>query len=79
MLNTSSGLWARFVCSRVHLSHARESCKPGRCVMVYIHSWQEFQDAAETLYSKSQNKACLHPIHPVGAKLTDLSDRHDIV
>ncbi|PPQ71145.1 hypothetical protein CVT26_010839 [Gymnopilus dilepis] len=23
--------------------------------MVYIHSWQEFQDAAESLYSKSPN------------------------
>ncbi|KAF8883886.1 signal recognition particle, SRP9/SRP14 subunit [Gymnopilus junonius] len=25
--------------------------------MVYIHSWQEFQDAAESLYSKSPNNA----------------------
>ncbi|KAF8153768.1 signal recognition particle SRP9/SRP14 subunit [Crassisporium funariophilum] len=25
--------------------------------MVYIHSWQEFQDAAEALYSKSPNDA----------------------
>ncbi|KXN85927.1 Signal recognition particle 9 kDa protein [Leucoagaricus sp. SymC.cos] len=25
--------------------------------MVYIHSWQEFQDAAEALYVKSPNKA----------------------
>ncbi|KAF9447382.1 signal recognition particle, SRP9/SRP14 subunit [Macrolepiota fuliginosa MF-IS2] len=25
--------------------------------MVYIHSWQEFQDAAEALYAKSPNKA----------------------
>jgi len=24
--------------------------------MVYIHSWQEFQDAAEALYSKSPNE-----------------------
>lgn len=26
--------------------------------MVYIHSWQEFQDAAEALYSKSPNDVC---------------------
>ena len=26
--------------------------------MVYIHSWQEYQDAAEALYSKSPNKVC---------------------
>ncbi|PFH47427.1 hypothetical protein AMATHDRAFT_67727 [Amanita thiersii Skay4041] len=25
--------------------------------MVYIHSWQEYQDAAEALYAKSPNKA----------------------
>ncbi|KAF9484815.1 signal recognition particle SRP9 SRP14 subunit [Pholiota conissans] len=25
--------------------------------MVYIHSWQEFQDAAESLYAKAPNKA----------------------
>ncbi|KAF8630105.1 hypothetical protein AX17_005501 [Amanita inopinata Kibby_2008] len=25
--------------------------------MVYIHSWQEYQDAAEVLYAKSPNKA----------------------
>ncbi|KAH6908674.1 signal recognition particle, SRP9/SRP14 subunit [Coprinopsis sp. MPI-PUGE-AT-0042] len=25
--------------------------------MVYIHSWQEFQDAAEALYTKSPNQA----------------------
>ncbi|KAJ3571323.1 hypothetical protein NP233_g3825 [Leucocoprinus birnbaumii] len=25
--------------------------------MVYIHSWQEFQDAAEALYAKSPDKA----------------------
>jgi len=25
---------------------------------VYIHSWQEFQDAAESLYSKSPNNVC---------------------
>ncbi|TFK32951.1 signal recognition particle, SRP9/SRP14 subunit, partial [Crucibulum laeve] len=25
--------------------------------MVYIHSWQEYQDAAEALYSKSPNDA----------------------
>ncbi|KAL9710777.1 hypothetical protein Ac2012v2_006314 [Leucoagaricus gongylophorus] len=25
--------------------------------MVYIHSWQEFQDAAEALYTNSPNKA----------------------
>ena len=28
-----------------------------RAAMVYISSWQEFQDAAEALYAKSPNKA----------------------
>lgn len=26
---------------------------PARCAMVYIHAWQEYQDAAEALYTKS--------------------------
>jgi hypothetical protein len=29
--------------------------------MVYIHSWQEFQDAAEALYEQDPNKVSLNP------------------
>ena len=27
--------------------------------MVYVSSWQEYQEAAETLYTKAPNKVCL--------------------
>ena len=33
--------------------------------MVYIHSWQEFQDAAEALYSKSPNNVCLYQFQTI--------------
>lgn len=31
--------------------------------MVYIVSWQEYQEAAENLYAKSPNKVCLFDIY----------------
>jgi hypothetical protein len=38
--------------------------------MVYIHSWQEFQDAAEALYAKSPNKVRTTPPCPTFRNLT---------
>lgn len=37
--------------------------------MVYINSWQEYQDAAEALYKKSPFKVCYFP--PGIKKITD--------
>lgn len=41
--------------------------------MVYIHSWQEFQDAAEALYSKSPNDVCSINLYKTDFLLSDQS------
>ena len=40
--------------------------------MVYIHSWQEFQDAAEGLYAKSPNNVRAFKLYPAVSDPTRL-------
>ena len=54
-------------------------CLPPRWTsMVYIHSWQEFQDAAEALYSKSPNNVCFITFEKKNL-ISHLFYRHGIV